>query len=97
MQTAKAELGAREAVTTKKESPWNSFWKVYELNVDGFVTVAIRQDRSCELVTVKRFTNAGAAEKVATRYAVVTVFRRRRQNKIDSLDSGHIKIMRMAA
>jgi hypothetical protein len=48
-----------------KSNTWNSFRKVCELNVDGFVTVAVRQDTSCELVTVKRFTNTEAARKVA--------------------------------
>jgi hypothetical protein len=60
-----ARLEAREAVTTKKESPWNSFRKVYELKMDCFITVATSKDHYGHLVSVKAFPEQEAAGKVA--------------------------------
>lgn len=51
-------------VRTKNESPWQSFQKVYELKLDGFIVVAIRKSPSCELVTVKSFVGSDSDKKV---------------------------------
>lgn len=61
-----ADAGIRpyEHLEMKYESPWQSLQKVYELKLDGFITVAIRKRPSCELVTVKNFVGSDSDEKV---------------------------------
>lgn len=48
----------------KYESPWHSLQKVYELKLDGFITVATRKPLPCEVVTVKKFVGPGRDEKL---------------------------------
>ena len=61
-----ADAGVRphEYVRIKNESPWQSLRKVYELKLDGFITVAIRKPPSCEIVTVKNFVGSDREQKV---------------------------------
>ncbi len=51
-------------VKLKYESPWHSLQKVYELKLDGFITVATRKPPSCEVVTVKNFVGPNRDEKL---------------------------------
>ena len=59
-----ADVRPHEYVGPKQESPWQSLQKVYELKLDGFVTVAIRRPPSYELVTVKNFVGSDGHQKV---------------------------------
>ena len=57
-------VSPHEAVGLKTESPWQSLQKVYELKLDGFITVAVRRPPSCELVTVKSFVGSDSQQKM---------------------------------
>ena len=61
-----ADVGVRpyEYVRIKNESSWQSLQKVYELKLDGFITVAIRKPSSCEIVIVKNFVGFDREQKV---------------------------------
>lgn len=53
VKAAEFDVRAHDYVLMKHDSLWKSYGKVYELNFDSFVVVAIRKAPSCDLVTVK--------------------------------------------
>jgi hypothetical protein len=63
---AAAEAGASvlEYIPTKRESPWNSFREAYELNLDGFVSVASQRSFPHDSVIVKLLKGPGIEEKL---------------------------------
>lgn len=46
----------------RAENPWVLYRKVYEIMIDGFVTVAIHKDKSHEPVIVRSFREDGASK-----------------------------------
>lgn len=56
---ATADPGTHRVAKMREEDPWARYRKVYEIMIDGFVTVAIRKDKTREPVIVRRFLENG--------------------------------------
>ncbi len=48
----------------KDESPWESYWKIFQLKFDRFVTVAVRKEPFRERVVVKSFSGPDSQEEL---------------------------------
>ena len=48
----------------KDESPWESYWKIFQLKFDLFVTVAVRKEPLRKCVIVKNFSESDFQEKL---------------------------------
>ncbi len=64
VEAAKAGTSVLDSVETKYGSPWEKLQKIYKLQLDSFITVAIRPAPSHKLVNVKSFSGPEAAKKV---------------------------------
>jgi len=57
-------LRAYEYIAVKPASPWESYKKKYDLQLDGFITVAMRKAPSYEVVTIKSLPIQESENKV---------------------------------
>ena len=48
----------------KDASPWESYWKIFQLKFDRFVTVAVRKEPLRKCVIVKRFSEPDSQEEL---------------------------------
>jgi hypothetical protein len=64
VKVAKAGTSVLNYRETKYESLWKRLQKIYKLQLDSFVTVAIRLAPSHKLVNVKSFSGLDTAKKV---------------------------------
>ena len=63
VEATKAGVSALEYIPIKRESPWNSLGEDYELNLEGFVTIASQRTFPRDSVIVKRLKGTGIDEK----------------------------------
>lgn len=54
-----ADTGAHRVAKMREEDPWARYRKVYEIMIDGFITVAVRKDKTREPVIVRYFREDG--------------------------------------
>jgi hypothetical protein len=64
MKAAKAGTSVLNYRETKYESPWKRLQKIYKLQLNSFVTMAIRPALSHKLVNIKSFSGPDATKKV---------------------------------
>jgi hypothetical protein len=64
VEAANSGIRPHELVRMKHESPWIRLRKDFELKLDVFSTIAIRNDRTRDLVIVKSFSGPDAPKKV---------------------------------
>ena len=64
----------------KDESPWEHYWKIFQLKFDRFVTVAVQKEPLRKCVIVKRFSESDCQEGLRIIYNIrhnhiITVFK----------------------
>ncbi len=50
--------------TLKEASPWESYWRIFQLKFDRFVTVAVRKEPLRKCVIVKTFSERSSQEDI---------------------------------
>lgn len=56
--------------TLKDASPRHSYWRVFQLKFDGFVTVAVRKEPLRKCVVVKTFSERSSQEEIRMIHSV---------------------------
>ena len=54
----------------KDESPWESYWKIFQLKFDRFVTVAVRKEPLRKCVIVKKFSESDSQEELRMMHSI---------------------------
>ena len=64
VEAHKASLRPAEYVMTQHTSPWNSYDGKYELQIEEFITVAVKKTSPGILVTIKAINESSSDEKI---------------------------------